>query len=222
MKILLPELDYVFDCGQEKYCSIILENPDFFYKVTEDIFRQIQGEEGCSVLSEENKLLSFAKSAELLSQFVPFEMNKKTLLIKISAKMNQIAVSNEFYLRTGELLTEWEKYLTDLSMKLVGNFEFSKIGADALLKAAGLRIDDSYDNLGEELLDYFELVQEYEGRKLFILVNLRSYLSDKKMEEFLKNAQAREIQLLLLESAERELLEDEKRYIVDADMCLIC
>ena len=30
--------------------------------------------------------------------------------------------------------------------------------------AAGICVDDDYDNLGEQLLDYFELVQEYDGK----------------------------------------------------------
>lgn len=222
MKIILPQVDYVFDCGQDKCCSIVLEKQELFYRVLEDLTQQIQGEEGAAVLSEEDKLLSFAKNGEVLSQFVPFDMNKKALLTKITAKLNQLAVTEQFYERTQELLTEWEKYLIELSMELIGNFEFSKISADSLLKAAGLQIDDQYDNLGEELLDYFELVQEYEGRKLFVLVNLRSYMSDDDMEEFMENVLVRGIQLLMLEGAERKVLQSEKRYIVDADLCLIC
>lgn len=222
MKIILPQVDYVFDCGQDKCCSIVLEKQELFYRVLEDLTQQIQGEEGAAVLSEEDKLLSFAKNGEVLSQFVPFDMNKKALLTKITAKLNQLAVTEQFYERTQELLTEWEKYLIELSMELIGNFEFSKISADSMLKAAGLQIDDQYDNLGEELLDYFELVQEYEGRKLFVLVNLRSYMSDDDMEEFMENVLVRGIQLLMLEGAERKVLQSEKRYIVDADLCLIC
>ena len=37
----------------------------------------------------------------------------------------------------------------------VGAFEFSKISIETLIKAAGIRVDDDYDNLGEQLLDYF-------------------------------------------------------------------
>ena len=32
------------------------------------------------------------------------------------------------------------------------------------VKAVGICVDDDYDNLGEQLLDYFELVQEYDGK----------------------------------------------------------
>ncbi len=50
-------------------------------------------------------------------------------------------------------------------------------------------------------MDYFELVQEYDGKKLFILVNLRSYLLDAEMNLFLQNIVERDIQILILESS---------------------
>ena len=109
-----------------------------------------------------------------------------------------------------------------LSLDLVGAFEFSKISIEILIKAAGIRVDDDYDNLGEQLLDYFELVQEYDGKKLFILVNLRSYLSDAEMNLFLQNIIERDIQILILESSEHPILECECRHIVDADFCILC
>ena len=45
-----------------------------------DIFNQVQGEEGISVLSEDNKVLPMAKHIELLTRFVPFDMNQKSLI----------------------------------------------------------------------------------------------------------------------------------------------
>ena len=109
----------------------------------------------------------------------------------------------------------------ELSMEMVGNFEFPKISADSLIKAAGVQVENSYDSLGEQLLDYFELVQEYDMKKLFVLVNLRSYLSDEEMNLFLEGILNRRIEVLLLESTERKMLEYEERYIVDRDLCVI-
>ena len=34
-------------------------------------------------------------------------------------------------------------------------------------------MDNSYESLGEKLLDYFELVEVYERKKLFILVEFK-------------------------------------------------
>ena len=106
---------------------------------------------------------------------------------------------------------------------IVGEYTSDIIDSEeTLIKAAGICVDDDYDNLGEQLLDYFELVQEYDGKKLFILVNLRSYLSDAEMNLFLQNIVERDIQILILESSEHPILEWECRHSVDADFCILC
>ena len=140
----------------------------------------------------------------------------------MTTRMQNIALDESHYLETKEMIGKWEQYLIKLSLDLVGVFEFSKISIETLIKAAGIRVDDDYDNLGEQLLDYFELVQEYDGKKLFILVNLRSYLSDAEMNLFLQNIVERDIQILILESSEHPILEWECRHIVDADFCILC
>ena len=85
---------------------------------------------------------------------------------------------------------------------IVGEYTSDIIDSEeTLIKAVGICVDDDYDNLGEQLLDYFELVQEYDGKKLFILVNLRSYLLDAEMNLFLQNIVERDIQILILESS---------------------
>ena len=222
MNIILPQIDYVFDCSGDRCSSIIIENQNAFYNIVTDICNQTAGEEGQSVLSEDNKILSIAKYTELISQFFPFDINQKNLLTKITARMQHIAVDESHYMRTNELMGLLERYFMELSVEMVGNLDFPKVTADAMIKASGIHIDDLYDNLGEKLLDYFELVQEYDERKLFVLVNVRSYISDAEMEMFLESVLAREIQILMLEGSEHSLLENEKRHIVDADMCVIC
>lgn len=222
MKIILPQIDYVFDCSGDRCSSIIIENQNAFYNIVADICNQIAGEEGQSVLSEDNKTLSIAKYGELISQFVPFDINQKNLLTKITTQMQHIAVDESHYMRTNELMGMLERYFMELSVEMVGNLDFQKVTADAMIKASGVHIDDIYDNLGEKLLDYFELVQEYDERKLFVLVNVRSYISDAEMKLFLESVLAREVQILMLEGSEHSLLEKEKRHIVDADMCVIC
>lgn len=222
MKIILPEIDYVFDCGQSICSSIVIENQKLLYNVIKDISRQINGEEGVSVLSEDNKLLNFSKSVDLISQFVPFDLNPKNLISKINARMQHAAMLESHYIETSEFMAAWERYMMGLSMDLIGNIEFSKISVDSLIKASGIHIENLYDNLGEQLLDYFELVHEYDSKKIFVLVNLRSYMTDDDMEKFLEGVITRQIQILMLETAERNLLNLEKRYIVDKDLCVLC
>ena len=163
-----------------------------------------------------------SKYAELITQFTPFEINHKNLLNKVVSEMQKIAVDELHYMKTQQIVSEWERYLIDLSTGMVGNLNFSKALADTLIKSAGIEFEDMYESLAEKILDYFELVEEYDKKKLFIMVNLRSYLSDEEMKMFMRDVLARKIQVLLIESSERSVLDEEKRYIVDADLCVIC
>ncbi len=223
MKLIIPHVDYVFDCGDiQTCCSIIIENQKLFLDTLMDISMQLCGNDGISVLSENDKVILIYKRVELLNQFVSFDMNQKNILNKVTSCMLNLATDATHFMETNQILADWERYLMNLSFSLKGNFEFTKVSTDTLIKAAGLKIEENYDNLGEQLIDYMELVQEYDARKLFIFVNLRSYMNDDDMDIFMQNILERQIEVLFMESSEHAILRHEKRYIVDADMCVIC
>ena len=222
MKIIIPEIDHVFECEGDSVCSIVIENQQVFFNIISDLYKQRQGEDGQAVLSDCNKSISIEKHTEIISQFIPFDMNPKSLVSKINSRMQELSMDDVHYMKTNELVAEWERYLMDLSLGLIGNFEFSKVSGESLIKAAGIKIDALYDSLGEQLLDYFELVEEYDRKKLFVLVNLRSYLSDQEISIFISQILQRNIQVMLLESSEHPIVEGERRYILDKDKRLIC
>ena len=127
MKIILSEIDHIFDCAGGRCCSIVIENQKLFYSVIRDFFNQVLGEVGRSVLSEDNKVLPMAKHIELLTRFVPFDMNQKNLITNMTTRMQNIAVDESHYLETKEMLGKSEQYLIKLSLDLVGAFGLSNI-----------------------------------------------------------------------------------------------
>ncbi len=136
--------------------------------------------------------------------------------------MQKLAMDEEHYYQTSELITLLESYLLDLSVELTGNIELSKITWENTIKAVGVEFADNYDSLAEKILDYMELVREYDSEKMFITLNLRSYISDDEMNKFVNDVVVRGYKLLMLENTEYPIIEHEKRYIIDADKCIIC
>lgn len=222
MKIVLNGIEGVFDCGQDKVWTIAIENQDAFYAVISDIGRQIEGSEGESVLSEDNKVIRMDKYAEMITQFVPFDMNKKVLLNKITSELQKLAMDDEHYMQANELLMEWERFCLGLEFEMPINIEFTKISIESLVKAAGIMIVDDYENLAEKIIDYMQLVELFEGKKLFIFVNLRSFIGDPDLQLFIDAVIKRKYQILMLENKEYRILQNEKRYLIDEDMCEIC
>lgn len=222
MKLVMKGIENVLDCSKNQICTVVIENPKLFYEVVEDIDRQIQGLEGESVLSENNQILKMDKYAEKLMQFVPFDLNKKSLLSRITSYMQKIAVDEIHYEKTSGFLAVWEKFCMDLEFELPVGIEFTKINIDALLKSSGIMISDDYDSLAEKVLDYIHLVEYFEGKKLFVLVNIRSFVENEEMQKFGDTVLARGYQIILLDNKEYPLLNNEKRCVIDADLCEIC
>lgn len=222
MKLVFPEVDTVFDCEIDKANCLVVENQQLFYRMIKDLYAQVNGKEGRSVLSENDRVLTIGKNLELISQFVPFEMNRRPLVNKAISILQQIAYDETHYLNTVELMSEIERYMLSLSMEATGNLGFSEVTVEAIVKACGIAFADDYASLGEKLIDYFELVTEYDHRKLFVLVNIRSFLSDIEAEQFIKTSIEHGYQIFMLESCSRSTLKSEKRYLVDDNLCEIC
>lgn len=221
MNIVFPGIDQSFSCEEGKVWTIVVENQRLMYKILSDINIQLQGYEGETVVSEDNKVLRVDRNVEQITQFIPFDLNHRNLLNKMIGSMQKTAI-NDDYIKTKEILGMWEKYMMELSLGMPGNIIFSKITEEALIKAAGPEFADEYETLGEKLIDYIELVEEYDKKKLFVLVNLHSFISQDEMEAFLETIIMRGYQLVLLENKEYPLTKYESRFIVDADLCNIC
>ncbi len=84
-----------------------------------------------------------------------------------------------------------------------------------------MELCEDYASLGEKLIDYMELAVEYLQKKLFVFVNLRSYISDREAQLFLDTVRQHKYHIILVESHESIKLKGEKRYIIDAAYCEI-
>lgn len=124
-------------------------------------------------------------------------------------------------METAELLAKVETIMYDLAFDLALDIEFHSITAEALIKATGVSLKEEYESLAEKVIDYMEMVNTLERRKLYILANFRSYVSDEEMIYFIDTVLRRELNVLIIESTERSILKGELRYLVDESLCEI-
>lgn len=79
----------------------------------------------------------------------------------------------------------------------------------------------SHDSLGEKIIDLMELITEFDREKFYVIINLRSYLSDEETERFMDTVIRHRFSVLMIESNEHLLLPRESRFLVDKDLCEI-
>lgn len=220
MKLVFPDISRVFDtdCGQVP--TLVIENQPLLLRILTDLQEQSDGNDGQAVLSADNKPVPIAKHMELLTHFVPFDLNRKALLTKVCAALEKNA--NEIqYDATLHILQQMQDYLYTLAFDFPCDICYTKLSVGTLIKSVGVEIRQNRDRLPDQLLDYMELVGEFERRKLFVTYNLRSVLSDCETSDFMQTVLAHGYAVLMLESSTRPLLEFEERYVVDEDLCEI-
>ena len=221
MKFVYPQIDTVFETDSGTVPCLVIEQQDLLVRLVEDIAGQQAGGVGQAVVSHDNTVLNFAKAVELLDTFIPFDMNRKPLITRLNAELEAAAMHAERYEQTARLMADIENYLYDLAYGCPGSLSFPKLSVASLIKGAGLSIESDHNSLSDRLLTYFEMVTELEREKLFITLNLRSFINDADMAAFLETVLGHGYHLLLIESKDHPRLPNEKRTIIDADLCEI-
>ena len=120
-----------------------------------------------------------------------------------------------------EMISSTERYLSSLAEAFDCNLTFGKISPSSIIKASGLEIIEDYTSLPEKLLDYFELVREFEREKVFFTVNLRSYLNVRDVESFFESIVLHDFSVIMFENKEYSKNKWENRLILDEDWCII-
>ena len=116
-------------------------------------------------------------------------------------------------------MQQLEQYAAELAFNFDCDILCEHCTAAGLFKAVGISLRDEYDDPLERLIDYMELIREFDRDKVFILINLRSFFADDHVENFLETISAHGYHVLLLDSIDRKKLPQERRVTIDNDLC---
>lgn len=222
MRLTYPCINFSVELSENEIVSIIIENQRLFYDMVSDLSTQKEGTMGEWVLSKDSAPIDISKNIDLITQLVPFSINRKELINTLYSKIKHISNNEEMQEYTHETLTKIEQYIIRLTEDFTSEFVYNiDVDIVPLLKMFNLRYNDDYKTLPEKLIEYIFAVNEHIGAKLFIIVNLRSYINDDDAELFFQTLISHKIKLVDIECVERKKIEHERRVIIDNDLCII-
>lgn len=224
MKLIYPEWNDASVWDGDGFPSIVIENQRAFRTFLCELYAALDGLSSKCVLSEDNQILDIAKNIEIISEFVNFDINKKPLIGKMISSMENVALNSVQYLRTNELLSAIENAVAEWSFGFSCDVITTKLSVSAILKSVGIELKNDYSESGhrgelEKILDYMELVREFDRDKIFIFVNMRAYFGDADMDSFIQTSIAHAYKILLIESKAYPILPKERRITIDMDLC---
>lgn len=219
MKLVYKDVEHIITFEKGYVSELIVENRNLFLRMVTDFALQTDGSGGNAVMSINNKPVEMSRYADVVMQFAPFELNKKSLITKLINALERKAVDAENFLLSNELLNNLEAFVLKVSEDLDLDVECTKLSVGNVLKALGIEIVETDKHTLEKILDYMELVRTFDRDRLFIMVNMRTYFSNDEMDLFIRSACSHDFNVLLLESVSFPTLPNTKRYVIDEDLC---
>lgn len=219
MKLVYKDMGHILSFDNGYINELVIENKKMFFDIVNSIAEQVDGGHGDCVLSIKDKPAELCKYVDLTVQFAPFELNRKSLLVKLHSALEHKALLAENYIRTGNLLMEIERYMLYLSEELPFDLNCKKLAIGSIIKAVSPEVDVPDKSALEKIFAYMELVRELDRDRLFIMVNMRSYFADEDMQTFVESVSLHGFRVLLLESSAQNKLKHTQRYTIDDDLC---
>ena len=222
MKLIHPDLSKAIISDCVAFSEWVLESPEYFSLYLQELFRQCENGEGGFVLSEGNQELDLSKHLEIIMNPFTVEMNSRKILNKLHLNLEKISREEQMYTKTLEFTAYIHEYLlqleqqTDYILSFDDNLEMA-----TLLKAVGVSHEEIEEDFFERLVRYVKISVEVLSTKIFVFVNIRSYLTDYQVQALVKEIQYQEAKIILMESQEKGCLKGGMRYIIDRDGCEI-
>lgn len=224
LKLLHYEIEDGITISEENFFTLVIENKKFLLKILMELKRQV--EDGCDggfSLTLNDKLLNLEKSASIIFDFTNINFNSRQIINLLGKKFSDFLVLGE---QVG-LLSQLESIILNLAedfrLQSGLNVEYNTtMNGTNLAKVCSLKIADNEQNLLERLCEYVNLLCDLKPLKLIVLVFGKHFMSKKEIENFNKYCLDKDARLLLIEGADKtELLSNEKRLIIDEDLCTI-
>lgn len=201
--------------------TLVIEKPDYFSDIINQLIRQSEGEAGDFVLSEENEPVRIDKFLSVLIDPFRIDLNSRKIIHKIYHDLEEIA--QDEIERKGQLNSNSVALLDQIIRKslydqLIFNFDFEW---SDFFKLFHVRVDEEDLSFEEKLAAHIKILAQILNQKILCIVNGHDFYPQTTLKYLVKLAEYQKLNILFIEAREHEQIDGERVTIIDKDRCLI-
>lgn len=222
MNLVTKLLENSLEIKAKKINTLVIEDRKYFTLFLREIIDNINKESETLDLIEDYKKLDFSKSTEVIFDLFSLNANGANLLKKLYIELEKDLNSEDMYKKKIELEGSLSNFIDDLVFRSRFSLRYGEINYSSLFKSFSVEFDYDKGSTIESLIEYFKVSSDLLNKKLFIIVNLDSFLTDDDLIELANFLCYNEIKVLGLQnSITREIKACDNLRIVDKDLCEI-
>lgn len=221
MKLIYTEYNLEIELYENQVIVLSVENSESYSKLLRDMWGQTQGKEGKWVLLDKEKKLKLSKELECI--FNPFSLNcnDRRILTKLYLEIKQ--QSDIFFQEETMLLnTDINQFLDKLLLQMPYALKYSSdLELSDLLKIYNVEIEYGEETILEQIVEYLRVMKKICRVNNYVFVGLKQYLTVSELEKLYEYVFYEKINLIIIESIHIPLIDGEKGWIIDKDLCII-
>lgn len=222
MNLVTKYLENSLEIKSKTINTLVIEDTRYFSIFLKGLIEATEIESDEFELIEDYKTVDMTKYVEIIFDIFNLEANSANILKKMYSELEEDLNTQEVYTKKVEL----ESIIANITDELIYRSRFSlkagEINYQNLFKAIEIEFDYEKNSVLERLIEYIKVTSELLKTKLYIIVNLDSFLSEEELVELEKFLLYNDIKVLALQNAiRREVIPSENLRIVDKDLCEI-
>lgn len=220
MKICHYDFSKPFDI-KDGIGVLIVENASKFVQYCNGFILQQAGEDGDFIIDDDDKPFSFKKSGCIVFDFFNLSLNDKKILAGIYDSIAAAVDENylqEYYELLGKMSGLCDLVAIDAPFDVEYNADLS---VQDFLKAMRVGLVEQKTSFVERVVEWLDAKAQFCNVRLFVLVNLRTFLNDEDYKLILDHIQYATYSVLMLERNQPIRVKNEPMRIIDNDLCEI-
>ena len=220
MRLSHYDLETPIELSEDIVNVLVIENPALMSKLISDMVAQSNNLDGGFTLWDKGSVISLPKTTDVIINPFSADINRREILAQLYSMMKHDALGEDMYMHTNKLLSDIENGFQTIINRQNPNIESDPPDVVGMFKLMNVRFEVS-DSLLAKLCDYMDICNEYLKIRLFIFVNLKSFLSESELYQLYTHSSYRKHTLLLVENRQYKTIEMETVRIIDESLCEI-
>ena len=217
-----PSLEHIISIEDGLINVLVVENPKMLCNYTEELRLQSMGSTGRFNLYDGVKCIGLNNIVKVIIDPFSLDLNSKELLSPIYSKLSAISNNEDHYGDFVEISGKVVNFISDLILDLGISMECEDCSGADLIKMISPRLLPAGETLLDKIVEYLDLSSEFSKIKLYVFVNLNTYLTKEELIGLYQHISYHKLKVLFIESKYDSVISNEHLLIIDSDLCELC
>lgn len=183
MRIIYAKYGIDLCLEENKITTIVIENPLVMSEVIRDISRQVNGEDGEWILSEQDKIFSIEKSSQFINNPLMVNSNEKRILTRLYKELFEQANTLMY-----EEYTQINSYIVSFLVRLLDTVPYHldmemDMDLTGILKLYGVKMESDGVGVLEVLIDYLRALSSICNIHVIWILNVKQFLTVEEVQQ---------------------------------------